>query len=416
MSPQTVDLVFRRVRLDGKGEMLDVAVRDGSICALGVNLGVAAEPGRDIPCNGMLLTPPFVDAHQHLDCAFMLDKVNQSGTLSEAVEIFTELKRRRPVKVVKELAERAITEALFNGTTFIRSYVDVDSIAGLKYLHPILELREAYSGLVDIQIVACMEYSLAQEPEAEQYLRAAMDEGADLVGGIPEVEPTPEDSRRHIQMIFDVAKSYDVGIDMHIDESEDPHTRTLEMLADQTMREGYHGRVAAGHACALAVYDDAYAQRVIEKVAEAGVHVVTNPLTNLYIQGRRDGTPVWRGITRVKELLRAGVNVACGLDDIRNLFLPYGRMNMMEVALFTSLTAHMTTPEEMEETFDMPRYNAAEILGLDDYGVAVGKPADLLLLPVDNPLDALRLQPLPRYVVRGGQIVAENQVQRVRHA
>ena len=272
--------------------------------------------------------------------------------------------------------------------------VDVDSIAGMKHLNAVLELREAYRGVVDIQIVACMEYPLTAEPEAAFWLGRAVEAGADLVGGIPEVEPDTQAKIRHIQMVFDVAQRYGVDIDMHIDETADPNCRTLELLADATIQHSYQGRVTAGHCCALSAYDSDYAQKVIEKVALARIHVITNPLTNLYIQGRNAGTPTWRGITRVKELLAAGVNVSCGLDDNSNFFLPFGKMNMLEVALFTSLAAQMTTPEQLQTVFDMPRQRAARILGLQDYGFAVGKPADFIILPVDN--SPGRYPPRPR--------------------
>ena len=404
------------MRKDETTGVFDVAVDDGLIYRLGEDIDLTTEAGNDIPCDGMMLTPPFVDAHQHLDVAFMLDEVNRSGTLSEAIEINTRLKKTRSADVITEHARQAIIEAMFNGTCHIRTHVDVDSKTEMRNLHPILELRQAYRNIVDIQVVAFIDYPLAEEPKAEEYLRAAMSDGADLVGGTPEFEPTPEDARRRIQMVFDVATSYDADIDLHIDETHDPNVRTLEILANMTIGEGYQGRVTAGHVCALAAYPDEYARRVIEKVAEAGIHIVTNPLTNLYLQGRSENrTPVWRGITRVKELQRAGVNVACGLDDIRNVFLPYGRMNMMEVAQCTSLVAHMTTPEEIQQAFDMPRYNAAKALRIADYGIAVGHPADFVILPVETALDALRLQPLPRYIVRGGRLIAENRLERVNH-
>jgi len=411
----SVDIIFRRVSLEGTDTISDIAVQDGIIIAVGNNLEFTAPEGHDIVCDGMLVTPPFIDAHQHLDCAYMLDEENRTGTLQEAVEIFTRIKPVRTEQTVKELAERAVLDALYNGTCFIRSQVDVDSIAGMKHLQPILELRQAYRGIVDIQVVACMEYSLAQQPQAESYLRAAVEAGADLVGSIPEVEPSPAAQQKHIQMIFDIARSYNVDIDMHIDETADPRCRTLEMLADTTIRENYHGRVTAGHCCALAAYDDQYASQVIDKVAMAGIHVITNPLTNLYIQGRGPKTPVWRGITRVRELDEAGVNVSCGLDDLRNLFLPFGRMNMLEVALFTSLTAQMTTPKYLQYVFDMPRYKAAKIVGLRNYGIQTGNQADFVILPVDSILDAIRLSPAPRYIVRAGKIIAENRVERSLH-
>jgi len=407
------DLLFKQTILEGSDHPQDVLVRDGRVAAVTPHIDGGSPTTRVLDCTGMFLSPPLIDPHQHLDCAYMLDEENESGTLEEAVELFIRVKPRRSQQTVKALAERAVREALCNGVTFIRSQVDVDSIAGMKHLEAVLELKAAYLGIVDIQIVACMEYPLATEPEAALWLSRAIEAGANLVGGIPEVEPDLEAKRRHVQMVFDVARRYSVDIDMHIDETSDPNCRTLELLADATLQHGYQGHVAAGHCCALSVYDLDYAQKVIEKVALAQIHVITNPLTNLYIQGRGSGTPTWRGITRVKELLAAGVNVSCALDDNSNFFLPFGKMNMLEVALFTSLAAQMTTPEQLQTVFDMPRGRAACILGLQEYGFSVGKPADFIVLPVGSILDAIRLAPAPRYVVRRGKIVAESRLEQV---
>ncbi len=407
-----VDIVFRHLSIAGKDEICDVACKGSSIVKIGKKLAVSAPKGFDIACDGMLVSPPFIDPHQHLDCAYMMDHENQSGTLEEAVDLFTSIKRTRSKETVKELARRAIIESMYNGVTYIRSQVDVDSIVGMNHLLPILELKREYQGIVDIQVVACMEYSLAQEPQAEGYLREAIEAGADMVGGIPHMEATVDAMYKHCQMVFNVARSFNVDVDMHVDEVLDPNCRTLEMIADMTIKEGYQRRVTAGHCCALSAYDDKYAEQVIKKVAQAGIHVITNPFTNLYIQGRRDKTPIWRGITRVKELIESGVNVSCGLDDIRNLFNPFGKMNMLEVALFTSLVAQMTTPEQLRQVFDMPRYNAAKILGIRDYGINDGYPADFVILPVISILDAIRLAPAPRYVIRNGKIIAENRTER----
>jgi cytosine deaminase len=245
-------------------------------------------------------------------------------------------------------------------------------------------------------------------------MREAMRHGADVVGGMPHHESSLEDARRHIELCFDIAEQFDAAVDMHVDETDDPNSRTLELLAEATIRRGYQGQVTAGHCCALAAHDDAYARRVIDLVAEARLNVVTNPLVNLYLQGREDRQPVRRGITRVKELLEAGVNVACGMDDVRNLFFPYGRMDMLEVAMFTSITAHLTTPDEVRICFDMPRARAARVLGLREYGLAPGLPADLVLLPARDAQEALQAQPPRRYVVRNGRIVATSRLERTR--
>lgn len=412
MCAETSELVIENARIETTEGLFDIIIHNGLISEIQTHPAEKPQNAQLISADGMMVFPPFIDAHEHLDCAFMLGKENQSGTLGEAIELYSSEKRDRPFQKVRLHAEQAITEALHNGTCVIRSHTDLDSIVGEKHLQALVELREAYRGVVDIQIVACMQYSLREQPDAERILRFALNHGADLVGGIPEIEPTPEESLQHLQMVFRVAKEFDVDIDCHIDQTTDPNVRNLETLADLTVEQRYFGRVTAGHTCALSMYEDRYAQNVIGKVRGAGINIITNPLTNLYLQGRTDGTPTLRGITRVKELLDAGVNVACGLDDTRNMFMPFGRMNMLEAAMFVSLSAHLTTPDELLQVLKMPTHNAAKVLGIEEYGIEVGMPADLVVLPVTNKIDALRLQPLPRFVIRRGRIVAENNVEK----
>jgi len=299
--------------------------------------------------------------------------------------------------------------ALQNGTGWLRSHTDIDSVSKLKMLAPIVAAKEKFQGLVEVQIVAFPQLGLVADPESPELMRRAMREGTTVVGGMPHAEASLEDGARHIEIAFQVAEEFDADIDMHIDETDDPASRTLELLAAATIRHAYQGRVTAGHCCALSAYPDDYARHVIDQVAEARISVITNPLVNLYLQGRGDPQPVRRGITRVKELLEAGVNVACGSDDISNLFFPFGRMDMLEVAMFTSVTAHLTRPEEIRVAFNMPRLHAAKALNLQDYGIMVGAPANLVFLAATSPQQALQLQPIKRLVVRNGKLVSSRQ-------
>ncbi len=340
-----------------------------------------------------------------------VEPANRSGTLAEAIEINAEIKRARTHEDVFSKACRALGLALQNGTGWIRSHVDVDPVSEVRLLAPVVAARDAFRGLVDVQIVAFPQLGLIDDPAGVRWMREAMRQGADVVGGMPHHEASPAAAARHIELCFEVAEEFDADVDMHVDETDDPASRSLELLAEATIRHGYQGRVTAGHCCALAAYDDAYAARVIERVAEAQINVITNPLVNLYLQGRGDREPRRRGITRVKELLAAGVNVACGMDDVRNIFFPFGRMDMLEVAMFTSVTAHLTAPDEIETAFDMPRGRAARALRLTGYGVAVGAPADMVFLPAADAQEALQLQPAQRKVVRNGRVVADTTVQ-----
>lgn len=237
----------------------------------------------------------------------------------------------------------------------------------------------------------------------------AMRLGANVVGGMPANEATPDNSREHIKIVFDIAEKFNAPVDMHVDETDDPFYRTLEMLADETMLRGYQGRVTAGHTCALAAYDDHYANYVMEKVKQAGIHMITNPVTNLLLQGRNDKQPVRRGITRVKELLALGVNVSCGQDCIKDTFYPFGSADMLQVAMITAHAAHLSLPHEREQVFDMITVNAAKVLQLDDYGLAEGKRADLVIIAANTITDAIRLQPIRRFVIRKGRIVAKTE-------
>ena len=403
-----VDLVFRNAHLESAPDAIDLAIDGGRIVAL--ESAFSGHGSQEVDARGLMASPPFIDAHHHLDCAFLSEPPNRSGTLDEAIRIHAGLKAGRSATEILRNACLALDQALLAGTAWIRCHGDVDAVCGLRLMHPVLEARDRYRGLVDVQFVAFPQLGLARDPRSADILRAAMREGADLVGGMPHGEASHEDAARHIDIAFEIAEEFDADIDMHIDETDDPASRTLELLAEATLREGYQGRVTASHCCALAGYEEAYAHRVIEKVAEAGIHVVTNPMTNLCLQGRRDRPPVRRGITRVKDLLAAGVNVACGLDDVSNMFLPFGRMDMLEVALLTSMTAHLTTPEEIRTVFDMPRCHAARALGLPAYGLEVGAPADLVFLEASDARDAMRRQPPRRYVLRRGRLVAETRL------
>jgi len=409
MAQSDVDLVIRGARLEDRPGPVDIAVRDGTITAIEPHLSGSAQ--QEIDAAGLLASPPFIDAHHHLDCAFLCEEVNHSGTLEEAIAINARIKHERSAEELFEKACRALDEALIHGTGWLRSHGDIDSVSGLKLMYPVLEAKEKYRGVVDVEFVTFPQLGLIRDPASVDYMRAAMQEGADVVGGMPHAEATMEDAARHIDICFEIAKEFDADIDMHVDETDDPNSRTLELLAEATIREGYQGRVTAGHCCSLAAQPDDYAKRVIDKVAEAEINVITNPLVNLYLQGRGDAQPVRRGITRVKELLEAGVNVACGLDDVKNIFFPYGRMDMLEVAMVTSITAHLTTPDLIQTAFDMPRSHAARTMRLIDYGIRVGAPADLVLFKADDPQDALRSHPPRHCVIRNGRIVAETKLE-----
>ncbi len=359
----------------------------------------------------MLVSPAFIEPHVHLDKCMIGEDIrpNVSGTLQEAIEIIWDRKRRYTTQDIVSRAGGVIRMAVMNGTTRMRTHVDVDTIGGLKPLKGLLEVRKKFGRLMDIQIVAFPQEGILRDHGTEELLYRAMKMGADIVGGMPHHERPYSKAKPHIDICFEVAKEFDADIDMHVDETDDPDSRSLAYLAEKTIAEGYHGRVAAGHTCALAAYPDGYAREVIRKVKQAGINMITNPATNLVIQGRGDKQPIRRGITRVKELLDAGVNVTFGQDCVNDAFYPLGRADMLEVANITTHAAQLTMPKELETVFRMMTVNAALTLRvLDDYGIQVGKRADLVVMNTASIKDAIRLQPDRRYVIRKGKVIAES--------
>jgi cytosine deaminase len=403
----TENWLFRNALLENSSTPVDIAIRLGKVADIGPALDLADCQVVDV--GGMLASPLFIDPHHHLDCAFLSEPTNLSGTLEEAIQINARLKGSRSDQDVFEKACRALQLAVQNGTGWMRSHTDIDSISKLKLLHPVSEAKQKFNGQLDVQLVAFPQLGLIADPHSVDLMRLAMREGADVVGGMPHAEASMDDAAWHIEIAFQIAEEFNADIDMHVDETDNPASRTLELLAEVTIRHGYQGHVTASHCCALSAYPDDYARRVIEKVAQAKISVITNPLVNLYLQGRQDAQPVRRGITRVKELLEAGVNVTCGSDDISNLFFPYGRMDMLEVAMATSVVSHLTRPQEIQAAFNMPRWHAAKCLNLQDYGIIIGAPANIVFLAANNAREALQLQPVKRLVVRNGNLVSSRE-------
>jgi cytosine deaminase len=415
-----MDVTIHRALLDSgvAGEdpagLVDIGIFGGKIVEISPN---ELNPGRvAIQAQGQLVIPPFFEPHFHLDNPLLwppdqkADLINQSGTLFEAIDIYVRVKKGRQLDDLVDKASQAVRQALSNGVLWFRSHVDIDPDSKLKMLQGVVAVKRKFSGIVDIGIIAFPQLGMARSSETVDLMYQAMENGADLVGGIPHIEKNLDDAEKQIEIIFDIAKKYNTGIDMHVDEIDDPYWRSLELLADKTIAENYQGRVCASHCCAMAAWDEATFQRVIPKVITAQITIVTNPLTNLFLQGREDQPPVRRGVPPLDRLMKAGVNVACGHDDMNNMFYPFGSMNPLDAALFAAHVGYLTTPDLIRKAFEMPSYSAAKSFGIQDYGLRVGNPAHLLLLPVQSELDALRLHPSPMLVMRAGKILAQTEV------
>lgn len=404
-----MDLIIRNAKLRS-GETVDIGISAGKITSVLGKINSAAP--KEIDAKGALTTPAFIDPHLHLDKVNILDVVrnNVSGTLTEAIEIIWDKKRNYTVDDVVVRASEVVEKGIGNGTLFFRTHVDVDTIGGLKPLEGVLALREKYKDLVKMQIVAFPQEGILKDPGCSDLMRQAMKMGADIVGGMPANENSPSDSLEHVKFCFELAKEFDADIDMHVDETDDPFYRTLEMVADETIKNKWHGRVTAGHTCALAAYDNHYANYVMDKVKEAGMFMITNPVTNLMLQGRLDEQPIRRGITRVKELLERDITVSFGQDCVRDTFYPFGSADMLQVANITAHAAQMSLPSERSKVFDMITDDAARIMRLNDYGIFAGANADLVITDTQNTDLAIGQQPIRKYVISKGRIVSEKEI------
>lgn len=402
------DLIIRDALVWGTDGPQDLAILDGHYVTAGEANSSSTEI---IDAAGRLCIPGFIEPHIHLDKVLLADSVpvNRSGSLGEAIDILGARKAAYTVEDIAERAGRIIASAITNGVTHMRTHIDVDSGCGLIPLDALLEVRDRYAEVIDLQIVAFPQLGIVGDPGTAALLEQAMVRGADVVGGMPFNEAGPAESAEHIRIAFEIAAAHDADVDMHIDESDDPTARTLEMLCEATIANGLQGRVTAGHTCALAAYDQNYADRILDLVAEAGIHMIANPATNLMLQGRDDEHPKRRGLTRVKELLTRGVNVSFGQDNLRDMFYPFGRDDPLELALLIAHAAHMSQPEEIEAVFAMPTINGARVLGLSDYGTAPGCAGDLVILDARTAVEAITGTVDRNYVIKRGRVVAQTE-------
>jgi len=401
-----MQLTIHNAILDSTLNTVDIGIDSGRISSISAT---GLPPGeQSIDADGAMVSPPFIDSHFHLENAFLYDSPNNSGTLREAIEIYAGIKKALTPEDIVTRSKRVARKALAHGTQWLRCHVDIDHIARLRLLEGVVAARDALQDVFNIDIVAFPQWGLAENPEAVDFMWQAMENGAQIVGGMPHGERDMDAAARHIEVAFEIAKKYDADIDMHVDETDNPYWHSLELLAEKTIEEGYQGRVSAGHCCAMGSWDDRLAERVIAKVKDADVNIIANVPVNLYLEGRSDSHPFRRGIPRIRDLYDAGVNVCLGQDDVLNMFYPFGQLDMLEVANFVTHTAHMSTPGQIAATFDMPRYNAARTLRLKEYGLEEGAPANLILIDAGTAVDAIRTQPERLYVIKDGEILVQS--------
>src|SRR5438046_559011 len=386
------------------GSLTDIVVDGEQIAEIGEGAG-AKIPER-LDCAGKLVLPGFIDGHVHLDKVLIRDELREhDGTLAGAIGAIHERKRRYTAEDVRARARAVIEESVRLGTTRLRSHVDVDTIGGLTPLDGVLAAAADCAGIAEVQTIAFPQEGLLRDPGAYALMEAAVEAGADVVGGMPHWETDEPAQREHVRLCFELAERFDRDLDMHVDETDDGGVRTLVMVADEALARGFTGRVCAGHVCSLAAADHAYADRVIEKCRRAEISIAANPVTNLVLQGRGDRGLIRRGTTRIGELRAAGVNVLFGQDCVKDGFYPFGRGSMLEVALISAHAAHLTNKSDLDFALRAVTDAPAQAMRLVDYGLRPGARADLQLLPVTSWPEAMRLQAAPEKVWFGGRLV-----------
>ena len=401
-----LDLIIRNANLPDGRTGVDIAVANGLISDVAPALDARAD--REIDAGGRLVSPPFVDSHFHLDSTLTYGqpRVNQSGTLLEGIELWGELKPTLTAENIKARALELCHWSIARGTLAIRSHVDV-SDDRLPAVEALLELRDEIKPYIDLQLVAFPQDGYLRYPGSAGNLERALDLGVDVVGGIPHFERTMADGSASITALCELAAQRGLRVDMHCDESDDPQSRHIEMLTFQTQRLGLQDRVTGSHLTSMHSMDNYYVSKLIPLMAEARMHVVANPLINITLQGRHDTYPKRRGMTRVKELMEAGINVAFGQDSLLDPWYSFGSHDMLEVAHMGLHVAQMTGQAQMRQIFEAVTYNAAKVMGLEGYGLEPGCRADMVILQAKDPHEALRLKSARLYVIRRGKIIAE---------
>ncbi|MFB2564487.1 amidohydrolase family protein [Rhizobium sp. IMFF44] len=401
------DLIIRNANLPDGRKGIDIAVKDGKIAA--VETSITAETKDEIDATNRLVSPPFVDPHFHMDATLSLGlpRMNISGTLLEGIALWGEL---RPIVTKEELVDRALRYcdlAVTQGLLFIRSHVDT-SDPKLVTAEALLEVKDRVKPYIDLQLVAFPQDGYYRAKDGVASVARALDMGVDIVGGIPHFERTMDEGRASVEALCRIAADRGLPVDMHCDETDDPMSRHIETLAAETIRFGLQGRVAGSHLTSMHSMDNYYVSKLIPLMAEAEINVIPNPLINIMLQGRHDTYPKRRGMTRVRELMDAGLNVSFGHDCVMDPWYSMGSGDMLEVGHMAIHVAQMAGIEDKKKIFDALTVNSAKTLGLEGYGLEKGCNADFVVLQAVDTLEALRLKPNRLAVVKRGKVIARS--------
>ena len=369
-------------------------------------------PGaRDLDAQGRLVIPPLVEPHIHLDATLTAGQPewNMSGTLFEGIERWSQRKQTITVEDTKQRAHATLRMLAEHGIQHVRTHIDVTD-PSLVALQAMLQVREEARHLIDLQIVAFPQEGIESYADGRALMERAVAMGADVVGGIPHFENTREQGVSSIHFLMDLAERHGCLVDVHCDETDDPHSRFLEVLAEQARVRGMGSRVTASHTTAMGSYDNAYCSKLFRLLKQSGINFVSCPTESIHLQGRFDNFPKRRGVTRVNELLEAGMNVCFGQDSIVDPWYPLGNGNILRVLEAGLHICHMLGYSNLQRALDLVTDNSAKAMALGDrYGLEPGRPANLLILSANSDYEVIRSQGLALYSIRNGKVLMKRQ-------
>lgn len=401
-------MLLKNVHVDNHEEVVDVRILNGKFSEIKANL--TPHDGEEvIDGKENLLLPPFVDSHVHLDATLTAGQPewNETGTLFDGIRIWSERKQDLTKEDVKSRAKKTLLNMVGHGIQHVRSHVDVTD-PHLIAARALLELREELKDQIDLQLVAFPQEGILSYPHGRELMEQAVKEGLDVVGGIPHFEFTTEYGWQSVHFLMALADKYDRLVDVHCDEIDDPASRNLEVLATEAYERGMKDRVTASHTTAMGSYNDAYTYKLFRLLKMSDINFVSNPLVNVHLGGRFDTYPKRRGVTRIKELTGAGINVSFGEDDIQDPWNPLGDGNMLDAVTMGVYIAHLMGYHQLQDAFNYVTYNGAKTLHIsDNYGIEVGKPANCILLNAHDFYNALNKHVEVLYNIRHGKILAE---------
>jgi cytosine/creatinine deaminase len=413
-----MDLKITNARLMGKPGLWTVAIakrsRNGIAHAKITHIvpqdQILDEAAQTIDAHHRLLIPGFVDAHFHLDKALILDRAPAiEGTFSEAMRETLRLKQGFTIADIQGRARRIIEAAIGFGTTAMRSHVEVDGTAGLTAIQALLPLREEYAWGLTLQLAVFAQEGMTNYPEQIQLLRQAMMMGGDVIGSAPYVDPDPQ---RNVEIIFDLAQEFNCDVDFHLDFLDDDAPMMLPFVIEQTLKRGWQGRVCLGHMTKLAGLSPHDLNAIAPAIRKAGISILALPASDLYMMARRDTHNVRRGVAPVHTLANLGVNTGIAVNNVQNLFTPFGDGDVLKIATLLAQVLQMGTIDSHQLCIEMATTQAAEAIGIRNYGVEVGNTADLVILDAESATEAIATAPVGRIVIKNGRVVAKSWVER----